>query len=51
LGWRRYLAKMENVGAERLQRIKEALFKDLQSHKRADGIHFTKSVLFATGVK
>lgn len=50
-GWRRYLAKMENVGAERLQRIKEALFKDLQCHKRADGIHFTKSVLFATGSK
>ena len=51
LGWRRYLAKLENVGAEKLQRIKEALFKDLQSHKRADGIHFTKSVLFATGSK
>lgn len=51
LGWRRYLAKLENVGAERLQIIKEAVFKDLESRKRADGIHFTKSVLFATGVK
>ena len=51
LGWRRYLAKMENVGDERLRRVKEALFKDLESHKRADGIHFTKSVLFATGIK
>ena len=51
LGWHRYLAKMENGGAERLQRIKEALFKDLQRYKRADGIHFTKSVLFATGIK
>ena len=49
--WRRYLARIENGGTERLQRIKEALFKDLQSHKRADGIHFTKSVLFATGIK
>ena len=51
LGWRRYLAKTENGGAERLHRIKEALFKDLQRHKRTDGIHFTKSVLFATGSK
>jgi len=51
LGWRRYLAKLENVGAERLHIIKEAVFKDLLRHKRADGIHFTKSVLFATGVK
>jgi hypothetical protein len=42
---------MENVGAERLQSIKEALFKDLEGHKRADGIHFVKSVLFATGSK
>jgi len=51
LGWRRYLVTTENVGAERLRRIKEALFKDLERHKRADGIHFIKSVLFATGSK
>jgi SAM-dependent methyltransferase len=51
LGWGRYLAKMENGGAERLQRIKEAVFKGLERYKRADGIHFEKSVLFATGIK
>jgi SAM-dependent methyltransferase len=51
LGWRRYLSKIENGGAERLHRLQQALFKDLERHKRADGIHFVKSVLFATGSK
>lgn len=49
--WRHHLAKIENEGVERLQRIKEAVFKELQCYKRTDGIHFVKSVLFATGIK
>ncbi len=45
LGWRRYLAKLENVEAERLQTIKQALFNDLQCHKRVDGIYFAQPCL------
>jgi hypothetical protein len=34
-----------------LRSIKQSIFSDLQPFKQADGIHFTKSVFFVSGVK
>jgi hypothetical protein len=51
VGWASILEKIEKHGAGQLQRIKETIFKDLQRYKQADGIHFTKSVFFVSGVK
>jgi hypothetical protein len=51
VGWASLLAKIEDQSAARLQKVKEAIFKDLQCHKQADGIHFDKVVFFVCGVK
>ena len=51
VGWASLLAKIENQGPDRLPRVKEAIFKDLQRYKQADGIHFDKVVFFVHGVK
>ena len=51
LGWDFFIEKIENVGTDQLQRIKEAIFKDLQRYKQTDGIHFEKVVFFVCGVK
>jgi ubiquinone/menaquinone biosynthesis C-methylase UbiE len=51
LGWDSFIDKIENDSADQLQRIKGAIFKDLQRFKRADGIHFEKVVFFVHGVK
>ena len=51
LGWERYFKRIENEGPGKLPRFKEAVFEDLEHHKHMDGIHFTKSVLFASGTK
>jgi ubiquinone/menaquinone biosynthesis C-methylase UbiE len=48
LGWRPFI---DRIGADELQMIKEAIFKDLQSYKRADGIHFKKAAFFVCGMK
>jgi len=48
LGWDIVIDKME---PGELQRIKEAVFQDLQPFKQADGIHFQKTVFFVRGVK
>ena len=51
MGWDRYLEKIRQVNTNKLHRIKDAIFRDLQSHKQLDGIHFTKTVFFISGVK
>ena len=51
LGWDSFIEKIENVGTDQLQRVKEAIFKDLQHHKQKDGIHFDKVVFFVCGVR
>jgi hypothetical protein len=51
VGWRSLFEKIENNGADRPGEIKEAIFKDLQRFKKADGIHFDKVVFFVSGVK
>jgi ubiquinone/menaquinone biosynthesis C-methylase UbiE len=48
LGWESLVAKIESG---ELQRVKEAIFQDLQSHKQADGLHFRKVVFFVSAVK
>jgi ubiquinone/menaquinone biosynthesis C-methylase UbiE len=51
VGWRSFFEKLGKEFPDRLLRIKEAIFEDLQPYKQSDGIHFTKSVFFVRGVK
>lgn len=51
LGWDSFMEKIEADGTDRLQRVKEAVFNDLQRYKQADGIRFDKVVFFVCGVK
>lgn len=51
VGWDRYFGRLEKMGANMLQVFKESVFKDLEKYKHPDGIHFTKSVLYAIGEK
>ena len=51
IGWDVFFEKIRVEDEHKPQRIKEAILKDLQSHKRQDGIHFTKTVFFICGVK
>ncbi len=51
LGWDSLTEKIEKEGSDRLQRVKEAIFEDLQCYKQADGIHFDKVVFFVSGLK
>jgi ubiquinone/menaquinone biosynthesis C-methylase UbiE len=51
LGWEPFIEKIENAGTDRLQRLKGAIFRDLQPYRQADGIHFDKVVFFVRGVK
>jgi len=51
VGWDSLLGKIERSGEFKVQRIKEAIFKDLQEYKQTDGIHFTKKVFFVSGIK
>ena len=50
-GWQSRLERIRKMGADVLDRLKEDAFAMLQSHKDADGVHFTRSVLFAFGTK
>jgi ubiquinone/menaquinone biosynthesis C-methylase UbiE len=51
LGWDSFIEKIETEGKDRLQKLKVAIFKDLQRYKRDNGIHFDKVVFFVSGVK
>ena len=51
VGWDSLIKKIEQDGADRLQKVKAAILNDLQRFKHADGIHFTKVVIFCCGVK
>jgi hypothetical protein len=48
VGWETLFEKIKD---DKLKRIKEDIFRDLQSYKQPDGIHFTKSVFFVSGIK
>ena len=51
LGWDSLMKRIENGGTDQLQRVKEAIFKDLRRHKEADGVHFDKAVFLVCGTK
>jgi ubiquinone/menaquinone biosynthesis C-methylase UbiE len=51
VGWDSLIKKIERGGGDQLQRVKEAIFEDLQHYKQADGIHFDKVVFFVCGAK
>jgi len=51
VGWASLLDNIARKGSDRFQIIKEAVFKDLQQFKRADGIQFDKKVFFVFSVK
>ena len=51
VGWDSLIRKIESGGADRLQRVKEAIFADLASYRQEDGIHFDKVVFFVCGTK
>jgi SAM-dependent methyltransferase len=51
VGWKTLLDKIELYDADQFYRLKEAIFADLQTNKRVDGIHFTKSAFYVSGVK
>jgi SAM-dependent methyltransferase len=51
LGWESLIEKVEKAGSDRLQRVKQAIFEDLQRYKRPDGIQFEKVVFFVCGLK
>ena len=51
VGWDSLIRKIESGGAERLQRVKEAILADLASYRQEDGIHFDKVVFFVCGTK
>jgi ubiquinone/menaquinone biosynthesis C-methylase UbiE len=51
VGWDPFFKKIKQANADKLQSIKDAIFEDLQSHKQADGIHFTKTAFYVCGVK
>jgi SAM-dependent methyltransferase len=51
VGWKSLLEKIKLDGGDQLQRVKGAIFSDLQPYKQPDGIHFIKSVFYVSGVK
>jgi SAM-dependent methyltransferase len=51
VGWQSLFNRIEIAGYDQLERIKEAIFIDLQRFKQPDGIHFTKRVFFISAVK
>jgi len=51
IGWDSILENIGRRDADQLQKIKAAIFKDLQSYKHSDGIHFDKEVFFVRSVK
>ena len=51
IGWDSFLENIGTQDAEQLDRVKAAIFSDLQSYKHADGIHFEKEVFFVRAEK
>jgi hypothetical protein len=51
VGWESLILKIPDDRPNELQRVKEAVFEDLQHFKRADGLYFEKEVFFIEGVK
>jgi ubiquinone/menaquinone biosynthesis C-methylase UbiE len=50
-GWWQHMDRVARTDADKLERFKGQVFENLQRHKQNDGIHFSKTVLFAFGKK
>lgn len=50
-GWRPYLEQIKGLPPERLNEFEQDVFTHLRDHKSAAGIHYTRTVLFAFGIK
>jgi SAM-dependent methyltransferase len=51
IGWDYFFNKISKVGPDVGHRLKDTIFVELQSFKQSDGIHFTKSAFYVSGVK
>jgi hypothetical protein len=51
VGFWGHFRRLESLGEDKLARLKKKVFKDLQAHKQADGILFTKTVMYMCGRK
>ena len=51
VGWDGRFEQVEGLGPGRLAAFKEAVFRALERQKRADGVHFAKSVSYLFGTK
>jgi len=50
-GWREHIDRVACTDADKLKQFKERIFESFEQHKHDDGIHFSKTVLFAFGTK
>jgi ubiquinone/menaquinone biosynthesis C-methylase UbiE len=48
-GWWEHIDRVARTDADKLKQFKEQVFENLGQHKQNDGIHFSKTVLFAFG--
>lgn len=51
IGWDIYFKKLKKSDTSSFLSIKQRILYDLSSHKQSDGIHFTKTVFYISGVK
>jgi ubiquinone/menaquinone biosynthesis C-methylase UbiE len=51
VGWMSIIKRIEQDDITQLHKLKHAIFNDLQPYKQADGLHFTKTVFYVSGVK
>jgi ubiquinone/menaquinone biosynthesis C-methylase UbiE len=51
VGWDTLFEKIKQKSYDQYQKIKEAVFRDIQPNKHPDGIHFKKTVFFVSGIK
>jgi ubiquinone/menaquinone biosynthesis C-methylase UbiE len=51
VGWASLIENIKRKGTDDLERMKRAIFEDLQRYKYPDGIRFNKKVFFLCGMK
>lgn len=51
LGWDTLIDNIDRNEFDQMQRVKQAIFEDLQQFKQPNGIQFTKKVNFVHGIK
>lgn len=51
VGWDSLVRKIGDADPDTLQRVKDAIFQDLQAYRQDGGFHFRKDVFFVSGMK